>query len=125
MDEIQTRLQDTSQNCLKAYAEWVNNKKDSKVQETLHSAIHELRKVSSRLEIELAVNERDQMASRPLPIPSHRANKVKHGGDGDGEMSNGENNNPRPIKKSSVAAGMKKRRTPSNKDEPETGNEAG
>ena len=74
MDEIQTRLQETSQNCLNAYTEWESKKKDRKAQEELSSAIHELRKVSSRLEIELAVSERDQATSKPLPIPSHRAN---------------------------------------------------
>ena len=77
MDEIQTRLQETSQNCLKAYEAWAGNKKDSKIQEALQAAIHELRKVSSRLEIELAVSERDQMTSKPLPIPAHRSSKGK------------------------------------------------
>ncbi len=77
MDEIQSRLQETSQNCLKAHAAWAVNKKDSKVQESLSAAIHELRKVCSRLEIDLAISERDQMTSRPLPIPAHRASKGK------------------------------------------------
>lgn len=76
MDEIQTRLQEASQNCIKAYAEWVGKKRDPKAQETLHSSIHELRKVSSRLEIELAISERDQMTAKPLPIPSHRSSKA-------------------------------------------------
>ena len=90
MDEIQTRLQETSQNCSEAYGGWVDNKKDKKAQEELHSAIHELRKVSSRLEIELAVSERDQSASKPLPIPAHRSNNkapqtpiINDGGNGD------------------------------------------
>ncbi len=80
MDEIQTRLQETSQNCLTAYNEWVEKKQDSKAQEGLGAAIHELRKVSSRLEIELAISERDQMTSKPLPIPAHRANNKKGSG---------------------------------------------
>ena len=73
MDDIQTRLQETSKNCLDAYNVWAEKKQDKKAQEDLHSAIHELRKVSSRLEIELAVSERDQMTSKPLPIPAHRS----------------------------------------------------
>lgn len=74
MDDIQTRLQETSKNCLAAYTEWESKKKDRKAQEELSGAIHELRKVSSRLEIELAISERDQATSKPLPIPAHRAN---------------------------------------------------
>ncbi len=73
MDDIQTRLQETSKNCLEAYAAWVGKKQDRKAQEDLHAAIHELRKVSSRLEIELAVSERDQMTAKPLPIPAHKS----------------------------------------------------
>ncbi len=89
MDEIQTRLQETSTSCLEAYTSWQGDKKNSAHQEKLASAIHELRKVSSRLEIELAVSERDQMTSKPLPIPAHRANSKKgQAGAGDnGEAS--------------------------------------
>ncbi len=74
MDDIQTRLKETSQNCLDAYITWEEDKKDLKAHEELHSAIHELRRVSSRLEIELAISERDQVTSKPIPIPSHRSN---------------------------------------------------
>lgn len=71
--DIQTRLKDTSEDCLNAFIVWESKKQDSKAQEDLQSAIHELRKVSSRLEIELAVSERDQMTAKPIPIPSHRS----------------------------------------------------
>tara|TARA_B100001989_G_scaffold196212_1_gene144820 strand:- start:1822 stop:2175 length:354 start_codon:yes stop_codon:yes gene_type:complete len=90
MDEIQQRLQDTSKNCLDAYGEWVTKKNDTKKQEDLHSAIHELRKVSSRLEIELAISERDEMASKPLPIPPHRSSKRSKGASDEG--NNGDHN---------------------------------
>lgn len=73
-NDIQERLKETSQNCLDAYIVWEKNNQDPKGQEVLHAAIHELRKVSSRLEIELAMSERDQLAAKPLPIPSHRSN---------------------------------------------------
>lgn len=75
MPEIKARLQTASKDCLEAYEAWASNKKDAKTQETLHDAIHELRKVSSRLEIELAISERDQLASKPIPIPSHKSNQ--------------------------------------------------
>ncbi len=73
-EDIQTRLKETSQNCLDAYLAWEEKKQDPKAQEALHAAIHELRKVSSRLEIELAISEREQITSKPIPIPAHRAN---------------------------------------------------
>ncbi len=91
MDDIQTRLQETSKECLTAYTEWEGKKKDKKAQEDLSNAIHELRKVSSRLEIELAISERDQATSKPLPIPAHRANskgvKAQKQHDGNDEKS--------------------------------------
>ena len=71
---IQERLKETSQNCLDAFVNWDSQKKDKQAQEELHAAIHELRKVSSRLEIELAMSERDQLSNKPLPIPAHRSN---------------------------------------------------
>lgn len=77
--DIQARLKETSQNCLDAYDVWEKDKKDQKAQESLHASIHELRKVSSRLEIELAISEREKMTSKPLPIPSHRS--TSKGGD--------------------------------------------
>ncbi len=73
-EDIQTRLEDTSKNCLEAYNVWNEKKQDKKAQGDLHSAIHELRKVSSRLEIELAISEREHITSKPIPIPSHRSN---------------------------------------------------
>ncbi|MGH1403470.1 MAG: hypothetical protein ACRBDL_04445 [Alphaproteobacteria bacterium] len=113
MDEIQTRLQETSQNCLAAYNEWVGQKQDSKAQEGLGSAIHELRKVSSRLEIELAISERDQMTSKPLPIPAHRANNKKGNGAPADASDNGDG---QPIIQK---AGGKRRRTPRKPQKPE------
>ncbi len=79
MDDIQTRLKETSKNCLVAHEAWDSKQQDKKAQEELHSAIHELRKVSSRLEIDLAVSERDQATSKPLPIPSHKSSNKNSG----------------------------------------------
>lgn len=72
MDEIEKRLRETSENCFNCYEAWQKNKKDPAAREGLLEAIHEIRKVASRLEIELAVSERDEMALRPIPIPPHR-----------------------------------------------------
>lgn len=72
MDKIEERLHDTSKNCFECYEAWAKNKKDVDTREKLQEAIHELRRVASRLEIELATSERDEMTKRPLPIPPHR-----------------------------------------------------
>lgn len=75
MDEIEKRLRDVADACIKAFGEWHKSKKDAAAREALQDAIHEMRKVAARLEIEIAVSERDEMASRPIPIPPHRATR--------------------------------------------------
>lgn len=87
MDDIEKRLRDVADNCVKAYLQWHTAKKDAESREVLQDAIHELRKVSARLEIEIAVSERDEMALRPIPIPPHRATRKRQGEDDD----NGDN----------------------------------
>lgn len=73
MDDIKKRLQTAADNCLKNYDAWDSDKKKTSNREDLQEAIHELRKVASRLEIEIAVSERDAMSDKPLPIPHHRS----------------------------------------------------
>lgn len=73
MDEIENRLRAATDACLGKYAQWRANRHDSDAREDLQDAIHELRKVSSRLEVELAISEREELAQRPIPIPPHRA----------------------------------------------------
>lgn len=75
--DVQQRLKDATENCLSCYAEWTKDKKDSKAREKIMEAVHELRKVAARLEIELAVSERDQMAANPIPIPHHRSSQYR------------------------------------------------
>lgn len=77
MDSIDQRLRVATDNCLSSYVEWEKDKKNSSVREKLMEAVHELRKVAARLEIEMAISERDEMASRPIPIPPHRASKKR------------------------------------------------
>jgi hypothetical protein len=81
MDQIEERLRETSEKCFNCYETWQQNKKSSDAREALQEAIHELRKVASRLEIELAISERDEMAQKPIPIPPHRdAKRRNHDG---------------------------------------------
>lgn len=77
-DDIKTRLQDSATECLKCFDAWNGNKKDAPAREALHDAVHELRKVASRLEIEMAVSERDEGAQKQIPIPHHRDAKGRH-----------------------------------------------
>lgn len=84
MDDIDQRLKDTTGECIKCYEAWQKDKKNEEAREALAEAIHELRKVASRLEIDMAVNEREQMASRPISIPPHRSSRKSQGGDDSG-----------------------------------------
>lgn len=92
-EDIKTRLQDSAAECLKSYEVWSESKKDSSARETLHAAVHELRKVASRLEIELAVSDRDQNTQKKIPIPTHRDSGRRHHNKdeniSDGEQSEG------------------------------------
>ena len=72
MEEIANRLKETSAACSAALEGWSKDKKDRKSLEALQESVHELRKVASRLEIEMAISERDEMSQKPIPIPAHR-----------------------------------------------------
>lgn len=75
MEEIEQRLKEATEICLVSHAAWCKNRKDSQTREKLMEAVHELRKVAARLEIEIAISERDEMAAKPIPIPPHRSAK--------------------------------------------------
>ncbi len=95
MDDIKQRLQETSENCFKCYEAWAADKKTLKAREDLQEAVHELRKVASRLEIEIAVSERSDMSQKPIPIPHHRdarRRNVEEGNDMDDEDNSGNGN---------------------------------
>ena len=109
MDEIDKRLKETSEACLKAYEAWNKDKKDGKAREVLQETVHELRKVASRLEIEVAVSERDEMTQKPIPIPPHRdsgkrgrddnrGNRAEGGGNGGGGKPRSGGRKPAPKK---------------------------
>ena len=75
MDDIGQRLREAADNCIKAYEGWSGGKKNIPAREALQEAVHELRKVAARLEIDMAASERDEMTQRQIPIPPHRASR--------------------------------------------------
>ncbi len=92
MEDVNKRLKEATEQCLIAHDAWIGNKKDSAARESLMDAVHELRKVAARMEIEIAISERDQMASKPIPIPSHRSKRKQSSGD-DAAAHNGDDDN--------------------------------
>lgn len=112
MDEIEKRLRDVSDTCVEAYLKWQGQRKNPDLRESLQDAIHELRKVTARLEIEIAVSEREEMTARPLPIPPHRSTrKQRQGGDEDSSEGNTrESEEERPQQSSgAVRQGLRRR----------------
>lgn len=99
MDAIDARLKETSQQCLKAFEVWNQNKKDSAARNALQESVHELRKVASRLEIEVAISERDEMGQKPIPIPPHRDAKRRGKGPTSEDDDNAGNAMPKPPRK--------------------------
>ena len=78
MEETQQRLKDAAEACIKAYEAWGGSKKNAEARERLQEAVHELRKVAARLEIEVASSERDEMTQRPIAVPPHRASRPRN-----------------------------------------------
>ncbi len=83
MDEIGQRLRDSADACVSAYEAWAEAKSDVEIRERLQEAVHELRKISARLEIEMAISEREQITQRPIPVPPHRASRRREQGHDD------------------------------------------
>ncbi len=77
MDEIEKRLREATDACVTYYLAWRADEHNSQTREALQDSIHELRKIGSRLEIEMAISEREEMALKPIPIPPHRAKREK------------------------------------------------
>lgn len=75
MEETGIRLKDQTDRCLKAYQAWNTSKKEPAALEEIQESLHELRKVLSRIEIEMATSERGELSQRPIPIPPHRASR--------------------------------------------------
>lgn len=117
MEDIDKRLKETSEACIKCYETWSKDQKDVPARESMQEAIHELRKVAARLEIEMAISERNEMTSKPIPIPSHRSSRRKDNNKNAGAENgqpNGDNGNDGIKKQPKVerkAAGPRRRRT--------------
>lgn len=95
MDEIKQRLKEASEACITTYEAW-SAKPDIATRESLQEAVHELRKIGARLEIELAVSDRKSFGNDPIPIPSHRASRrqgqeIEQTGDDEGNRQGGGN----------------------------------
>ena len=75
--ETAQRLQETAAKCLSSLEKWNGDLNDNEAREALLDAVHELRKVTSRLEIDIAMNDRKATNSRPLPIPEHKSKMEK------------------------------------------------
>ncbi len=73
MTDTLNRLKDSSANAIRTFEAWENKRSDSSLREAAEEAIHELRKVTSRLEIEMVSVERKEQSQVSIPIPPHRA----------------------------------------------------
>jgi len=93
MEEIEKRLRESTDACIKSFENWVKQSKNLESREELMEAMHEVRKVVSRVEIEIAISERDRLGSRPLPIPPHRSSRKPRGeGADDSDLGDDESN---------------------------------
>ncbi len=81
MEEIEKRLRESTDACIKSFENWVKQGKTPESRESLMETMHEVRKVIARVEIEIAISERDRLGSRPIPIPPHRSSRKREGGD--------------------------------------------
>lgn len=81
MEEIEKRLRENTDACIKSFENWVKQAKNAESRETLMEAMHEVRKVLARVEIEIAISERDHLGSRQIPIPPHRSSRKREGGE--------------------------------------------
>lgn len=88
MEDTSKRLEETYAICAKALEAWHKDKKDRDARGELQESVHELRKVASRIEIEVAVSERDEMTQKPIPIPSHRDSHKRGGNNNNDDRGN-------------------------------------
>ena len=72
VDAVEARLREAARGCLVAYRGWRQAHGESATQ-TLNDAVHELRKVLARIEIDMSASRREEPGMRPIPVPAHRA----------------------------------------------------
>jgi hypothetical protein len=75
MEDIENRLRESTATYIASFENWMKENKNLESREALMESMHELRKVMARIEIEIAISERDRLGSRPLPIPPHRSSR--------------------------------------------------
>lgn len=68
------RLANATTRSAAAYTAWKANPGEVGMQ-SLTEALHDLRKVIARMEIEMSASRKDEHAARPIPIPFHRAQR--------------------------------------------------
>ncbi|HAU28854.1 MAG TPA: hypothetical protein DCW68_01930 [Rhodospirillaceae bacterium] len=76
LQDTATRLSLSTQNLMQSYDAWAENMENMENMRSLSDAMRNLRRVTSRIEIEMAamaVAEPDEDAMRPIPVPLHRA----------------------------------------------------
>ncbi|MCM2344918.1 MAG: hypothetical protein NDJ24_10205 [Alphaproteobacteria bacterium] len=73
MDEIGKRLHDNAEKCIKSYEVWQQDKKNQEARESLNESLHELRRATAALEIDMIREERLSGVTRPMPTPVHRS----------------------------------------------------
>jgi hypothetical protein len=71
-EDVQSRLKQTSDRCVACYKAWTSGNEG---EGDLNNALHELRRVLARIEIEVAASHADEGAQRAIPIPMHRAHQ--------------------------------------------------
>ena len=71
------RLQEAAAKCLSTLDTWNKDLSNNDAREALLETVHELRKVTSRLEIDIAMNDRKALNAKPIPVPEHKSKMEK------------------------------------------------
>ena len=87
MEDIEQRLRESTDACIKSFENWLKQNKNAEARESLMETMHDVRKVLARVEIEIAISERDRNGSRPIPIPPHRSQRKRNEGGEEGDFS--------------------------------------
>ena len=74
---VEQRLQESAAACLSSLSEWKKNLKDDDAKQALLGAVHDLRKVRARLEVDVAMNDRTNTNAKHIPIPEHKSKMEK------------------------------------------------
>lgn len=85
MDETGKRLHDAAEKCIKSHEAWQQDKKDQVARESLNESLHELRRATAALEIDMIREERLSGVSRPMPTPGHRSMRKPYHDDNSGQ----------------------------------------